>query len=30
MKQLWLYIAAPLAGGALAGILHAAGITRAD
>lgn len=30
MKQLWLYIAAPLAGGALAGILHRAGITRAD
>jgi aquaporin Z len=30
VAQLWLYIAAPLAGGALAGALHAAGITRAD
>jgi aquaporin Z len=30
MKQLWLYIVAPLAGGALAGVLHRAGITRAD
>ena len=29
MAQLWLYIAAPLVGGALAGILHKAGITRA-
>jgi aquaporin Z len=25
--QLWLYIAAPLAGGALAGVLHKAGVT---
>ncbi len=30
MAQLWLYIAAPLAGGAVAGLLHAAGITKAD
>jgi aquaporin Z len=30
MAQLWLYILAPLAGGAVAGILHAAGVTRAD
>jgi aquaporin Z len=30
VAQLWLYIAAPLAGGALAGVLHAAGVTRAD
>ncbi len=30
LAQLWLYIAAPLAGGALAGVLHAAGITKAD
>ncbi len=30
MVQLWLYIAAPLAGGALAGLLHKAGITSAD
>jgi aquaporin Z len=28
MAQLWLYIAAPLAGGALAGLLHKAGVTR--
>ncbi|MDO5631335.1 MAG: aquaporin [Paracoccus sp. (in: a-proteobacteria)] len=28
MSQLWLFIIAPLAGGALAGILHGAGITR--
>lgn len=27
--QLWVFIVAPLAGGALAGILHAAGVTRA-
>jgi len=30
MADLWVFIVAPLAGGALAGILHAAGITRAD
>lgn len=30
MGQLWLFILAPLAGGALAGIVHAAGFTRAD
>lgn len=30
MSQLWLFIVAPLAGGALAGILHGAGLTRAD
>jgi aquaporin Z len=30
LSQLWVFIAAPLAGGALAGILHAAGVTRAD
>jgi aquaporin Z len=29
MAQLWLYIVAPLAGGAAAGLLHAAGVTRA-
>lgn len=29
MKQLWLYILAPLAGGALAGVLHKAGVTSA-
>lgn len=28
ISQLWLFILAPLAGGALAGILHGAGITR--
>ncbi|MDO5703984.1 MAG: MIP family channel protein [Paracoccus sp. (in: a-proteobacteria)] len=28
LSQLWLFIVAPLAGGALAGVLHAAGITR--
>lgn len=28
MEQLWLFIAAPLAGGLLAGVLHGAGITR--
>lgn len=30
LQQLWVFIAAPLAGGALAGIIHAAGLTRAD
>jgi aquaporin Z len=30
MAQLWLFILAPLAGGAVAGIVHAAGLTRAD
>lgn len=30
LSQLWLFILAPLAGGALAGVLHAAGVTRAD
>ncbi|MCW3781151.1 aquaporin [Defluviimonas salinarum] len=30
LAQLWLYIVAPLAGGAAAGALHAAGFTRAD
>lgn len=30
MAQLWLYILAPLAGGAVAGVLHSAGVTRAD
>lgn len=30
MAQIWLYIVAPLAGGAVAGLLHKAGITRAD
>ncbi|MEM1237229.1 MAG: aquaporin [Pseudomonadota bacterium] len=30
MAQLWIFLLAPLAGGALAGILHKAGITRAD
>lgn len=30
LEQLWLFLLAPLAGGALAGILHAAGLTRAD
>lgn len=30
LAQLWVFILAPLAGGALAGILYAAGITRAD
>lgn len=29
LAQMWLYIIAPLAGGAVAGVLHAAGITRA-
>jgi aquaporin Z len=30
LADLWLFIVAPLAGGALAGLLHASGITRAD
>jgi aquaporin Z len=30
IADLWLFIVAPLAGGALAGIVYAAGITRAD
>jgi aquaporin Z len=30
LAQLWLFILAPLAGGALAGALYAAGFTRAD
>lgn len=30
LSQLWLFIIAPLAGGAVAGILHKAGVTRAD
>jgi aquaporin Z len=30
LVDLWVFIVAPLAGGALAGILHAMGITRAD
>lgn len=30
ISQLWLFILAPLAGGALAGVAHAAGLTRAD
>lgn len=30
LADLWVFIVAPLAGGALAGILHAMGITRAD
>jgi aquaporin Z len=30
IAQLWVFILAPLAGGALAGILHATGITAAD
>ncbi len=29
LAELWLFIVAPLAGGALAGIVHAAGLTRA-
>jgi aquaporin Z len=29
MTQLWVFIAAPLAGGALAGLVHAMGLTRA-
>lgn len=30
LADLWVFIVAPLAGGALAGALHAAGLTRAD
>ena len=30
MAQLWVFIVAPLAGGAIAGALYAAGLTRAD
>jgi aquaporin Z len=30
LGDLWLFIVAPLAGGALAGILHGVGLTRAD
>jgi aquaporin Z len=30
ISQLWVFIVAPLAGGLVAGIVHAAGITRAD
>lgn len=30
LGQLWVFILAPLAGGALAGIVHAAGFTRAE
>lgn len=30
LSQLWVFIVAPLAGGAIAGALYAAGITRAD
>lgn len=30
LAQVWLYIVAPLAGGALAGVAHAMGLTRAD
>ncbi len=30
LADLWVFILAPLAGGALAGALHAAGLTRAD
>lgn len=30
LADLWVFVAAPLAGGALAGILHAAGATRAE
>ena len=30
LSQLWVFILAPLVGGALAGLAHAAGITRAD
>ena len=30
MAQLWLFILAPLAGGALAGLVYKAGLTRAD
>jgi aquaporin Z len=30
IADLWVFIVAPLAGGALAGVLHASGLTRAD
>lgn len=30
LAQLWVFIVAPLAGGAVAGLLHAAGFTRAE
>lgn len=30
LSDLWVFIAAPLAGGALAGLIHKAGLTRAD
>lgn len=30
LADLWVLIVAPLAGGVLAGVLHAAGLTRAD
>ncbi len=30
IADLWVFIVAPLAGGALAGIVYAAGLTRAD
>lgn len=30
LTDLWVFIAAPLAGGLLAGVVHAAGLTRAD
>ena len=30
LSQLWLFIVAPLVGGALAGIVNAAGLTRAE
>jgi aquaporin Z len=30
LADLWVFIVAPLAGGAVAGVLHAAGVTRAD
>ncbi len=30
LAQLWIYIVAPLAGGAVAGVLHMAGFTRAE